>query len=188
MDIQRRFLTTLGMCVTFLIAGCGGGATTTAGPGAPGATSGGAATTGGGGTATQAPGGGATVDACSLLTDEDIKTATGFSPISETAGPTMGIFEVGCEWELDNEGGVPWSIVLGVRPEGGRDYFDRYFAPPVGEGEVLEGVGDEALLSDIGDVNAVKGDTMFSVTYIEFPARNEVAVELAKAVARNLGG
>lgn len=179
MDRPRRFLAILGLSTAFLVAACGGGATTTAGPGAPGATS--------GGTATQAPGGGATIDPCALLTDEDIKAATGFSPIRETAGPTMGIFEVGCEWELDNEGGVPWSIVLGVRPEGGRDYYDSFFAPPVGEGEVLEGVGDDALQSDIGDVNAVKGDTMFSVSYIEFPTRNEVAVELAKAVARNLG-
>ena len=30
----------------------------------------------------------------------------------------MGIFDVGCEWELDNEGsGVPWSIVIGLRPK-----------------------------------------------------------------------
>jgi len=176
------------------LAACGGSAAT-GGPGAGNPSVGAAGTPGAvavgtsGGVASQthgAPGGPAS-DPCSLLTDEEIKTATGFSPISATAGPTMGVFDVGCEWELDNEGGgVPWSIVVGVRAEGGREFYDDYFAPPVGEGEVLVGVGDDALQTDLGDVNAVRNDVMFSVSYIEFPSRNDVPVALAKAIASKL--
>ena len=98
----------------------------------------------------------------------------------------MGTFELGCEWELDNAGAASWSITVGVMPTGGRDFYDRYIAPPVGEGDVIDGIGDDALQSEVGDVTAVKGDTSFSVLYIEFPTRDEVAVQLAKAIAAKL--
>src|SRR5262245_58742325 len=101
---RRRLPTGLGVLGMVLLAACGGGAATS-GPGGPGATTGAAATQAGGGAATEpAGGGGSAVKPCDLLTDEQIKAATGFSPISETAGPTMGIFQIGCEWELDNTG------------------------------------------------------------------------------------
>ena len=70
-------------------------------------------------------------------------------------------------------------------PTGGRNFYDRYVAP-VGEGDVIDGLGDDALQSEVGDVSVVKGDTSFSVLYIEFPARDEVAVQLAKAIAAKL--
>ncbi|HET9852786.1 MAG TPA: hypothetical protein VFP56_09800 [Candidatus Limnocylindrales bacterium] len=191
----HRRLAALLTVVSLALGACGGSAATSP-PGAgnptagPGATPGDAAGTPAG-VATQAsgaPGGpDAATDPCSLLTAEEIKTATGFSPISATPGPTMGVFDVGCEWELDNEGsGVPWSIVIGLRADGGREYYDDYFAPPVGEGEVLQGVGDAAIQTDIGDVNAVRNDVMFSVSYIEFPSRNDVPVALAKLIASKL--
>ena len=194
MKTTRRSLTTLGLFASLGLAACGGGGATT-GPGGPtatpvtpAATAAGAATQppGNGGSATQAPGnGGASIDACTLLTDEEIKAATGFSPKSH-APESLGVFDFGCAWELDNEGDAAWSITIGVTTSGGRAFYDRYVAPPVGEGEVIEGIGDDALQSDVGDVTAVKGDTVFSVLYIEFPARDEVAVPLAKAVAAKL--
>ena len=177
MKTTRRSLASLALLTTFALAACGGTGAATTGPGGPAATTAGGATqpAGGGTTPTQAAGGngGAAVDACKLLTDEEIKSATGFSPKSSAAAPDMGTFPAGCEWELDNEGAASWSITLGVMPTGGRSFYDGYVAPPVGEGEV-------------GDVTVVKGDTTFSVLYIEFPTRDEVAVELAKAVAAKL--
>jgi hypothetical protein len=189
MKTTRRSLASLAMLTTFALAACGGsGGAARTGPAAPGATSGPVATQppGNGGTATQAPGGGAAIDACSLLTDAEIKAATGFSPKSRAAAPDLGTFASACEWELDNEGAAAWSITVGATKGGGREFYDRYVAPPVGEGEVVEGIGDDALQSEVGDVTAVKGDTVFSVLYIEFPSRDEVAIALAKAIAAKL--
>jgi hypothetical protein len=186
MDTTRRLHATLGLATMFALAACGGTsavATNAGGPAATIATTA-AASSGGGGIGTGVPG--EAVDACGLLTDSDIKAATGFSPTRHAGGAQLGIYQFGCEWELDNEGAVPWSIVVGATRPGGRDYYDRYFAPPVGEGDVLQNVGDDAIQDDTGLVNAVKGDTVFTVSYIEFPARNQVAVELAKAIAAKL--
>ena len=191
MDTTRRSLTSFALLMTLALAACGGGEATTT-PGGPAATTAGGATqapggsTSNGGTVTQAPGnGGTAIDPCTLLTDEEIRSPTGFSPKSH-ASESLGVFASGCAWELDNEGAAPWSITVGVTTTGGRDFYDRYIAPPVGEGEVIEGVGDDALQSDVGDVTAVKGDTVFSVLYIEFPSRDEVAIPLAKAIAAKL--
>jgi len=190
MTIWRRASFWVITLVACLVTACGGTGAPTTAPGAPAATS--AAVTAAPGGATPAPAasapttGGMAIDACSLLTDAEIKSATGFSPIRKTAGPQMGVFNAGCEWELDNDGAAPWSITIGLNASGGRSFYDKYIAPPVGEGEVIDGVGDDALQSDIGEVTAVKGDTIFSVLYIEFPTRDEVAVPLAKAIAAKL--
>ena len=79
-----------------VVAGCSGGATAATGAGGPAATGGTAPTTAVGGAtpasvATAPTGGGTAVDACSLLTDAEIESATGFSPIRKGAGPQMGI-------------------------------------------------------------------------------------------------
>jgi hypothetical protein len=185
MDTKRRSLTILGLATSLVLAACGGAGTATTVPTGPAA---GSPTQppGNGGTATQAPGnGGTSFDACTLLTDQEIATATGFSPKSHAA-ESLGAFASGCAWELDNAGDTPWTITVGVTTSGGRAFYDRYVAPPVGEGEVIEGIGDGALQSDVGDVTAVKGDTVFSVLYIEFPTRDEVAVTLARAIAAKL--
>ena len=191
MRTQTRATLSIVALLAAVVAGCSGGPTATTGAGGPAATGGTAPTTAAGG-ATVAPaataptGGGTAVDACTLLTDAEIKSATGFAPIRKGAEPQMGVFEAGCEWELDNAGDAAWSITIGVKTSGGRAFYDKYIAPPASEGTAVDGVGDDALQSDIGEVTAVKGDTVFSVLYIEFPTRDEVAIPLARAVAAKL--
>src|SRR4051794_24724147 len=122
MHTTRRHLTIIGLSSMLLVAACGGGSAPTGAPGAtiqPGAAtqprvSAAAPTTAAAGDATLAPGGGVAVsDPCSLLTADQIKDATGFRPLKPgVSGPSMGIFEFGCEWELDNPGATPWSVIL----------------------------------------------------------------------------
>ena len=120
MPVDRR-LVTIGLSAAFCLAAWGGAAATPPGGSqatqAPAGTAAASAT----GAAATANAGGATGDACALLTADDIKKATGFSPISQAGGAQLGIFNVGCEWELDNKDAVPWSIVVGMIQRGGRD-------------------------------------------------------------------
>ena len=190
----RLALLASGTLVAALLAACGA----PAGSGAPGRTAAGggpgATNPPGGAGATQVPGGGATAtqvaagppsitDPCSLLTADDIELATGFRPIRELPhADTPGEVPSGCEWDLDNPGETPWAIVLGVRSPGGRALYDSIVASPVQAGEPVEGVGDAAQQNEPAVVDAVKGDTYISVTYMEWPERAEVPRELARLI------
>ena len=176
MDTTPRPVTLacLSTMLVALLAACAGPTA----PGSPGATAGGAAPTSPtAGAATEAPGSVASLgQPCSLLTAADIERATGFKPMRQTPTTAPGELPVGCEWELDNPGETPWAIVLGVRSPGGAAlYFPE-------RGEPLEGIGDAALQSEAAVVEAVKGDTFISVTYMEFPERAEATAELARLI------
>jgi hypothetical protein len=104
--------------------------------------------------------------AADLLTDEDIREIMGYSVIKKTPGPAHGIFQNGCEWELDSGAGANWSITLGVMSPGGRRYFDTYLnldnLPPI------PALGDIAISSMSDCITAVKGDVLVDLQYIEF--------------------
>jgi hypothetical protein len=110
--------------------------------------------------------------AADLLTDEDIREITGYEVVRKTPGPAMGIYQNGCEWELNSgRGDVNWTITLGAMSPGGRQYFDKYLNldgnPPI------PGLGDIAV-SNMGDcVTAVKGDTLVDIHYIDFSKAKE---------------
>lgn len=196
MNTSRRSIVTFGLATTLLVAACGGGNPATSGPAGVPTLPGGAATQAPGGGPTQAPGGGETVDVCALLTAEDIQDVTGDEIASSAAGPQAGVFPTGCEWVLiDGEAIVPPSISLGVMKTGGRDYYDRYFAPFNEEGgyEPIDGLGDEAVDAAAGAVLVVSGDTFLQVQYLGggFGSSDEdtaLATELARKVVANLGG
>jgi hypothetical protein len=194
MNPNRRLPIVIGILTTLLLAACGGGTAATGGPGGPGATGGGGATQApGGGTSTQPPGGGATVDACALLAEPDIEAVTGNETESSTAGSQFGIFASGCEWKLvDADAIVPPTIALGVMTTGGRDYYDKYFAPFNAEYgyEAIEGLGEEAVDAD-GSVLVVSGDAFFNLQYLGGGFGGDdaaVATDLAEKVVANLGG
>lgn len=176
----------LSMLVAAVVAACGG-ATTTSGPGSTlaGAASsvpgGPAATTGGAASAA------AGKDACDLLDDAQVQTVTGFQLLSKKPGPTMGIWENGCTWDLESGvAGASWQVVLGVLTPGGRQYYDTFMA--IMEGEQLTDLGDAAIRSEANSVVAVKGDALVSIQYIDLSApREEVPVELIKLAFAHLG-
>jgi hypothetical protein len=174
----------------FALAACGGGAAAT-GPNGAGASSGGGATnapdtsTPIGGGATQAPGGGATVDACALLTADDIKSVTGYAVAKATGGPQGGVFASGCEWELVADEIVPPSILLGIMTEGGKDYYDKYFAPfDNAEGNTpITGLGDVAMDVGFGTVHVVKGEAFFNLQYL---GQKDHEIDLARKLVAHL--
>lgn len=134
------------------------------------------------------------IDACELLPDEEIAELTTWTPELERSGPQLGVFPDGCYWELAGgtsaEMGVPASITLGVRAEGGRAYFDTYFEPYAEENgeEPLDGVGDVGLIGELaGTVMAVQGDVLVSVQWIDFGGdETSMAIALLERALANL--
>jgi hypothetical protein len=171
-----------------LVAACGGapvssgsggngGTVGTGATGATGAPGAAASSTSGGGTATQAPDGPASVEEpCTLLTAAEIKEATGFDvrwtfPNEDVPGD----LPVGCNWSLGtSESGA--DIVIGVRSPGGAALFDP------SRGSALDGIGDRAVQTEPAVVEAVKGDTFVSITYLASEDRPDISRELARMI------
>jgi hypothetical protein len=190
----------LGFALAVLLGACAGSGAGTAGPGgaATQAAGGGAASTpqgpGGGAESTpQPPGGGAnpggevsTEGVCGLLTPDDIEQATGYRPIRATSTTAPGNLPDGCEWDLDNPGETPAAIVVGLTSTNGRTLYEEFVSSPVQAGEPLEGIGDLAQQTEPAVVDAVKGETWISVTYMEFPERPDVPQELARLILKKV--
>lgn len=174
-----------------VLAACGGAPSTTNAPGGAGASgpsTGGAATQQPGGPATAGPGGAGTGvpagppsvnEPCTLLTAAEIKQVTGFEIKWIFPNTDSGDLPVGCNWSLGTaELGA--DIVIGVRPTGGSSLLDP------ARGEALEGIGDRALQSEPAVVEALKGDTYVSLTYMEDEERPDVTRELARLIMEKL--
>jgi hypothetical protein len=178
--LLRARLVLLSAVAVVGIAACGGSAAT-AGP-----------ATQPPGQATQQPagggpaGGGPAVDACALLTDDDIQAVTGYSVANKRPGPNGGVFAAGCEWELnaDNEI-VPPSIVLGIMTSGGKAYYESYFKPFNDEegNKLIPGVGDEVVDAGFSVIQGVKGDAFFNLQYL---GQGSHELELTKRLVTHL--
>src|SRR5262245_55473368 len=151
------------VAVALLAAACGGGAGASNGPGA---TTGAAATTAvgatpragtPGGAATGSGDGGATLKAaCDLLTDDEIKTITGYD-VSEKAPDVSIGYENNCQWEFKD---AAWEISLGVLGSGGEDAYGRMVQVNSG-GDEISGIGDKAIrLENAGNPIALVGDRL----------------------------
>jgi hypothetical protein len=185
----RARLLILSTTAAVAIAACGGGAAATAGPGGPAATTAGANPTQAavGGQATQAPAAGQGVDACALLTDDEIKAVTGYPVAQKNPGAQGGLMgeTSGCQWDLTANEIVPPSIVVGVVGTDGKSYYEKYFKP-FNEGagyELVPGVGDEVWDAGSGVIQGVKGDVFFNLQYL---GRDDHELELAKKLVAHL--
>lgn len=126
------------------------------------------------------------MDACALLTDDDIKAVTGYAVATKTPGPTGGIFAAGCEWELvAPDEIVPPSVVLGIMTTGGKAYYDAYFKPFIEEQGYtpIADLGDEAVDAGFGVVQGVEGDSFFNLQYL---GETDHEIELAKKLVTHL--
>jgi hypothetical protein len=165
-----------------LLAACSSPAAT-AGPGAT-VPAGGGATAGAatGAVATAPAGGGTTVDACSLLTNADIKEITGFEVGDVNKHPNDTIFPSACEWKFKDVG---WTLDLGITSPGGQAAWDRLV--PYAQGKAVTGIGDAAFLTDIaGDLMVRKGDSFFDIQYVAVGGAKDTQDRLAKRVVEHL--
>lgn len=173
----------IALALAGLVAACGGapttgGTVTPDGTGNPEGTGAAPLTSApGGATVTFAPGGPASADEpCTLLTEAEITQVTGFDvrwifPNEDVAGE----LPIGCNWSLGtSEAGA--DIVIGVRSPGGGALFDP------ARGDPLEGIGERAVQSEPAVVEALKGDTFVSVTYIGDDERPDITRELARLI------
>lgn len=157
-------------------------ATAGAGPTAGAATAAPPAPASPAGSGTTGPGTGTTVEACSLLTDADIKEITGFDVAEVIPDPADTTFPSACEWRVE---GAAWQVVLGVSSPGGQATWNSLV--PYTQGEAVTGIGDEAFLAEAGgDLMVRRGDTFFDIQYVAVGEPLGTLDRLAKRVLENL--
>lgn len=127
------------------------------------------------------------IDACTVLSDEEMKAATGQAVIERRASTLTRVFPSVCDIQLDGGG----SLTVSVKASGGREMFECCFEPLIGENnldeEAVSGLGDKAIRG--GDTLMVlKDDVLFDVHYIEVGRQDRAAVVryLAEAVLARL--
>ena len=104
---------------------------------------------------------GEAINACALLTDADIREATGFTVLAND--PVGGITSTGCRWELDyGDPDIHEYVTLNVQSPGGRAWYDGF---PFDAPASVEGLGDKAV-EDGGVVFAVQGDSAVIVSHL----------------------
>jgi hypothetical protein len=108
-----------------------------------------------------------TTDPCTVLTDEEVQAATGYSVLNKKAFPGNGGPESGCDWALKTDAGVPGMhrISMSIRRPGGRERFNFMSSgslekiPEVGDGAIKSGGNTD------GTFWAVSGDTLVTLRY-----------------------
>jgi hypothetical protein len=121
--------------------------------------------------------GGASIDSCSILSDEEIQAATDELPTQRRASTLTQVFSSVCDINLDNGG----SLTISVLPQGGKAMYETSFEPFIGEGagpldEALSGLGDKAARSGQDIIMALKDDVLFEIQYIEFGRDNKLPI------------
>lgn len=150
---MRRFLIPVVMVLAIALGACGGGGGDTSGDGGQGAP------TGGGGGDTEGDdaggaGGGGSVDACTLITPEDIQAAYGVE-VGGTEAQDLGSEDTGCLY-TDAQGGT--LIVTSYLPTGAGS-FDVYRD----QGEEVAGIGDAALWVYGSTLMVLQGEAVLSI-------------------------
>ena len=130
----------------------------------------------------------ATIDSCTLLSDDDIKLATGEGVTERKPSTLTQVFSSVCDVTLDGGG----SLTVSILPTTGKQLWDASFKPFIGT-DVLEvevpGLGDGAGGSTSGDdVMVLKGDVLFDILFIEFGRQEKgpVTRHLAEIVLNKL--
>ncbi len=118
------------------------------------------------------------VDACSLLSDAEIQSATGHEVVDRTASTLTQVFPSVCDISLGEAG----SLTVKVLPTGGRSLYETSFEPYIGEGispaldEAVTGLGDKAGVSGDDDLMVLKDDVLFELLYTEFGRSDKLSV------------
>ena len=121
-----------------------------------------------GGAPTPAAGAGEPIDACTLLSDKELLDATGAQVLTRRQSTLTQVFPSVCDLSLDDGA----EVTIGVRYPGGRQFYESYFEPFIGETgmplqEELTGVGDKGG-RDRQYVMVLQDDVLLEVHYIKF--------------------
>ena len=140
-----------------------------------------------GATAPPASTGGSTVDACALLTDQEIKAATHFATTGHEAGQATD-----CRWTLDTGSDLPGlhSIRLAIQLTGGREQWDFLSqglpqVPALGDGAFKLGGNTD------GSIKALAGDRVISLDYslpVQTADPDPLIIPLLKSALSRLPG
>jgi hypothetical protein len=114
----------------------------------------------------------AVVDACGLLTDEEVLAATGAVAVTSVE-PTSSLsatgYTSGCTRRLEPAAGLPSNAILeldyGFQDPGGRSLYGGQAAVHAGATHVA-GLGDDAFQGLSGEWYAVKGDATLALQYL----------------------
>lgn len=118
------------------------------------------------------------VDSCALLSDDEIRGATGLGVSSRRASTLTQVFPSVCDIELDGTA----SLTVGIKTSGGRTLYEQSFEPFIGEGdfapldEAVPGLGDKAGRSGDDSLMVLSGDVLFDLHYLEFGRPNKLVV------------
>jgi len=123
-------------------------------------------------------------DACRLLSDEEILTATE-SPVIAME-PTAERGSAGCTWDLDNgpDYEEPWHVTVDVYWPGGAEEFRLY--QNFGSPELIEGFDGEVYDGSFDDILILRGDMLVAISYESLFVRQEILEALARAVLERL--
>src|SRR3954470_7632484 len=120
---------------------------------------------------------GASIDSCSVLSDEEIQAATDELPTQREPSTLTQVFSSVCDIDLDNGG----SLTVSVLPRGGKQMYETSFEPFIGQGdgpldEAIPGLGDKAARSGQDIIMVLKDDVLFEIQYIEFGRDNKLPI------------
>jgi hypothetical protein len=210
---RRATLLGLSLAASLALAACGGGATAapaTGDPGgAPAATAPAAPSSAGAqvpaeGTAPAArPVAAGLIDACALLTVEEVAALVPEPTPTPDASEDGPIPTYSCEWSAANpDTMIPVSVAVSVQPgfvsgSGASPDFVKAMieaegGDPENQGRVVDGLGDAASVTSVvafdATVQFLQDDTLVQVVYTgeNGASKQDAVVELARAVAGRL--
>ena len=187
----RPPIMTIAAAVTLFVLGCGGGdndadtvtATVPSATQAPASTGAATGSTGPAAQPTEVPassnqGSGASVEACSLLTAQEVSEALAQEVAEGKPSLATNANASACEWS-----GGSVSAILEVLTQGGAAWYDSVNFGQ--EDEPVEGIGDKAGFDDIGVLDVLAGDKMLSLQIILFFSDVD-ELEAAKSLAQRV--
>jgi len=178
--------------------GSAGGATTAPAPASPAS-----GTPAAGDPATPAPAAAGPIDACALLTADEVATLVADATAEPSTSEGGSIPSYTCTWNAAiSNGMIPVSLAVtatprfvsasGSTPDFVKTMIEAEGSNPENNGRVVDGLGDAGSVTSIAKFDAtaqfLQGDTLVQVvlTADDAPTKQDAVVELARSVAARL--
>ena len=130
------------------------------------------------------------IDACTLLSDEEVRAGTGHDVADQTQSRLTRVFPSVCDIDLVAGG----SLTIGIMSTGGRAMYENSFEPFIGQGSsppldrAVAGLGDKAGISGDHSLMVLEGDVLFDIFYLSpgRPDKEAVLRYLAQVILAKL--